>query len=282
MDISELNPYIRYVNIHRFHHNQPYISICYDCRLFFMENASGRILINGTEYNFSNGDLIYLPPTTKYKFKFETKENFKVIVLNFDLTNDFRHLSASLGTATEQTYVSNYAPNYEPALELSAPICKSMPHLKTNLIECVDFHLKKRNFYKEHSSALVKICLLELVDQSFRTTIHSDVCEKVIAYIQKNYASPLLTNKSIAEKFNYHPYHLSRIFKEEIGKTLHNYLIYYRLRVSKNLLITTPYSVEIISDMTGFCSASYYIKTFRSNVGMTPNKYRKSHRNAGI
>ena len=282
MDVSELNPFIRYVNIHRFHAKHPYFSICYDCRFFFMENASGSVWINDNEYNISNGDLIYLPPATKYKLNFETEKNLKIIVLNFDLINDFRHLYSSLGTATEQTYIEDYAPCYEIPSELSQPICKAMPQLKTNLSECVDYYLKKRSFYKEHSSALVKICLLELISQNIKTTVHSDICKEVMDYIQQNYSSPLLTNKSIAEKFNYHPYHLSRIFKEETGKTLHNYLTYYRLRVSKNLLITTPYSIETIADMSGFCSASYYIKTFRSNIGMTPNKYRKSHSNTGI
>lgn len=282
MDISELNPFIRYVNVHRFHIKQPYFSICYDCRFFFMENASGLICINNTEYNFSNGDLIYLPPATKYKLNFKTEKNLKIIVLNFDLINDFRHYFSSLGTANEQNYAPDHAPNYELPAELSQPIFKAMPHLKTNLSECVEYYLKKHNFYKEHSSALVKICLLELIDQNVKNTIHSDVCREVMNYIQQNYSLPTLTNKSVAEKFNYHPYHLSRIFKEETGKTLHNYITYYRLRVSRNLLITTRFSIDTIADMCGFCSASYYIKTFRPNIGMTPNKYRRSHSNTAI
>ena len=147
--------------------------------------------------------------------------------------------------------------------------------MKASLTQCTDNFLKKIGFYRERSSALLKLCLLELVCQNFSNTAYSLLCEKVLTYIHENYSDPTLTNNDIAEIFNYHPYHLSRIIKQETGKTLHNYLMYYRLRIAKNLLITTQYDIETISWRAGFSSATYFIKLFRLNTGMTPKKYRK-------
>jgi len=80
--------------------------------------------------------------------------------------------------------------------------------------------------------------------------------------------------KDIAEHLNYHPYHLSAIIKQETGKTLHQYLIYYRLQIAKNYLLTTDYDILDIAWKCGFSSATYFIELFRKNTGTTPKKYR--------
>ena len=45
---------------------------------------------------------------------------------------------------------------------------------------------------------------------------------------------------------------------------------------SKELLIKTDLSIEIIAQQVGFNSTQYYSKTFKEIVGISPNKYRKS------
>ena len=71
LKISDINPHIRYARIHYAHTYTSKYSICYDCRLFFMENAVGFVLANDVKHNFSNGDIVYLPPRTKYRFYFK-------------------------------------------------------------------------------------------------------------------------------------------------------------------------------------------------------------------
>jgi len=275
LKISDINPHIRYAQIHFAYDKARPVSVCYDCRFFFIENASGHVFINDTKYNFSIGDVIYLPPRTKYYFKFDENENLKIIILDFDLVNDFSSIEESLGTATLQSFVPEISPQYEINEHLCAPIIKHMPHVRASLTQCTDNFLKKINFYREHSSALLKLCILELIRHNISDSPYGQLCEKVVDFIHKHYEDPSLTNEIIARIFNYHPYHLSRIIKQETGKTLHNYLIYYRLRIAKNLLNTTQYDIEEIAWRSGFSSSAYFIKLFRTNTGITPKKYRK-------
>ena len=55
MKPTELNPHIRHARRHRaiFTVNRE-MSICYDARLFYFENAEGTISLNGEKYNISN------------------------------------------------------------------------------------------------------------------------------------------------------------------------------------------------------------------------------------
>lgn len=275
MKLSDINPHIRYAGIHKAAFRlKSNVCVCYDCRLFYFDHAPGSILINGTEYKIQNKTVIFLPPETEYQTNIHFQTSAKVVILDFDLTNDHAHLQASLGTATKNDFDKSMVPPYSLPPELPGPIVRVVPQLEHMLTQCANNFLLRNSFYRENSSALLKLCLLELIHQNTSSN-QSAICEEVLSYIHENFASPTLTNKNIAERFNYHPDHLSNVIRAETGKSLHQYLIYYRLRVAKNYLITTRYDIGDIAWRCGFCSAAYFIKTFRENTGMTPGTYRR-------
>jgi len=276
MNLSELNPHIRYARLHYTHlDNRREFSVCYDCRLFFVENGEGYILANGNKYNISNGTAIYLPPQTKYRFSFLKDENFKIIIMDFDLIDNYSHMKESLGTATEDSFTEEKVIKYPLHELLSNPIVKTMPKISATLTQCTENFLLRGNFYRETSSALLKLCLLEIIRNNSQKSSYSKLCEKVLLYIYENCASQELTNTVIAEDFNYHPYHLNHIIKEETGKSLHQHLVNTRLNIAKNYLLTTSYNIEQISWKSGFSTTSYFIKCFKDAIGMTPKKYRQ-------
>lgn len=276
MEISELNPHIRYARIHQWHlHSGKEFSICYDCRIFFFENTGGSITANGIKYDISNSTAIYLPPLSKYRFDLLNSKNTQIIILDFDLVNDYSDLKSSIGTATESNFNPDKVLNYPIPELLSQPIVKQMPQIRQALMQCTDNFLQMNSFYRESSSALLKLCLIEFIRRNDKNSAYSKLCEQVLAYIHENYAVHTLTNTDIANKFSYHPYYLSCIIKQETGKSLHQYLIDYRLRIAKNYLLTTQHDIEQIAWESGFSSTAYFIKLFREHTGVTPQKYRK-------
>ncbi len=275
MQISDLNPHIRYARVHSALFSKNYtVSKCYDCRIFFFYNAEGSATINGAEYNIYHNTAVYLPPESEYKFNVSFTDSGKIIVINFDLINTFCHIKSSLHTATKDNFDESLVPQYPLLDELSAPIVKSIPHIGRSLIKCTENFIIKDSLYRETSSSILKMCLLEIIKESSKLS-HSKLCEDILSYIYENYSDSSLTNESIAGKFYHHPYHLSRLIKHETGKTLHQYIIYYRLQIAKNYLITTPFDITKISELCGFCSSAYFTKIFRQNIGMTPKEYRK-------
>ncbi len=276
MKVSDINPHIRYAMIHNMHlNNSNTFSICYDCRIFYIEHGSGSVQVNDAKYNISSGDTIYFPPKTKYCFNFLDNREFKIIILDFDLINDFSHIKSSIGTALEKDFVPEKVINYPICDDLSYPIIRHLPQAGHSLAQCTANFLSRDSFYREKSSALLKLCLLELLGHVESETAYTDLCKDVIKYIQKNYMQHDLSNTEIAENFNYHPYHLNRIIKQETGIPLHKHLTNYRIRIAKNYLLTTQYSVERIAWESGFSSTSYFIKMFRESTNTTPKKYRK-------
>lgn len=67
---------------------------------------------------------------------------------------------------------------------------------------------------------------------------------------------------------------LERHFKDQLGKTVHNVLVDFRMRMAKNLLSRTPESVGEIALRCGYLAKSAFIRMFQQEVGHRPDAYR--------
>lgn len=283
MKIEELNPFIRYATMHQAYYPQKENSVCYDCRLFYVLQGDGVFFANGQNYNVSQGFCVFLPPKTQYRFAFSNHDNVKIYVLNFDLTDEFSALPKSLGTATESTFDERKVLHYILPNEFYEPIIQANGIFIRNYVaDCVDLFLQKIVYYKHSASANLKLALLELLREANSEKNDYRLIQSVQEYIRSNYQNAELDNQEIAEQFNYHPYHINRLMKAHTGKTLHAYLIEYRLHMAKNYLRTTTLNITAIAEKTGFSSYTYFIKLFRERTGVSPLQYRKTHKNIGF
>ena len=69
--------------------------------------------------------------------------------------------------------------------------------------------------------------------------------------------------------------HANKIFKQETGINITEYILNTRLEKAKELLTTTDKKVEEISELVGFNTPHYFIKKFKEKNNATPNMYRK-------
>jgi transcriptional regulator GlxA family with amidase domain len=71
------------------------------------------------------------------------------------------------------------------------------------------------------------------------------------------------------------PYHFLRTFKRATGTSPHQWILRARLREAAELLATTRHPVTEIALGVGFEDLSNFIRTFRSEFGLSPREYRK-------
>ena len=275
MEFVKLNPYVRYARAHQNIVRPLEPAVCYDCRLFYFHKASGSFQWEQGEQKMVDGSVIYLPPGSTYTLRLEQiSPDGAVLVLNFDLVDSFSHLDHSLGTARVSGYERDKILTYEtPAL--GEIILQKMPRLYEPLSKCIEEFLTRPPYYRENISAMVKLCLVELLRNASTGEIPQRIGQ-VMQYVATNYDDSSLTVQKIAGEFGYHPNYISQMFKESTNKTLRDYLTHYRIRMAKNLLRTTELDVGTIGWKCGFNSVSYFIKVFRQHTGMTPHKFQKS------
>jgi AraC family transcriptional regulator len=84
------------------------------------------------------------------------------------------------------------------------------------------------------------------------------------------------TLSDLSKKVNSSPYHLTRIFREELGIPLHQYQLRMRIAKSVNALLDTKDDVTSIALDSGFSSHSHFTSAFRQTVGISPTEFRRS------
>ena len=88
-----------------------------------------------------------------------------------------------------------------------------------------------------------------------------------------------LSLKSIAGQVNVNASYLSNLFHKEYGCTLTEFVNRQRMERGMALLQYTSRSVQEISTDCGIQDTNYFIKLFKKQTGMTPNRYRERTRN---
>lgn len=94
-----------------------------------------------------------------------------------------------------------------------------------------------------------------------------------IAIINQFYKEALSLSY-VAKEIGLSDSYLSRLFKQEIGKTFTEYLINVRLSNAKQLLLSTDKTVMQIAGETGFVNGDYLSACFKKKVGISPLKFR--------
>jgi len=98
--------------------------------------------------------------------------------------------------------------------------------------------------------------------------------EKVLNYIHSNYSQRINIDE-ITKKVFISKYHFLRLFKLHTGLSLYEYIINFRINMSKKLLKETESSVSDIAAAVGFGDTNNFIRYFKRLVGTTPGNYRR-------
>ena len=100
-----------------------------------------------------------------------------------------------------------------------------------------------------------------------------------VEYIEANFRRAI-TLAEIAKATHLSVSRLAHLFKEQIGVTIVDYITDVRIEWAKELLLTTNKSCTEICFESGYNNQSYFTRTFKENVGMTPRHFREQNRRA--
>lgn len=106
-------------------------------------------------------------------------------------------------------------------------------------------------------------------------TSHIEVVMESIDYIEKNLTDKLDLER-VAIAVHYSKYHLHRIFVENVGITLHNYILRRKLTEAAKLLVFSKIPILEIAMMAGYKSQQAFSNVFKEMYKKSPNKYRES------
>ncbi len=113
---------------------------------------------------------------------------------------------------------------------------------------------------------------------NFSTLTYSDIIKETIRYLTCNITKDISLTE-MGSHLGVNPSYLSRIFKEETGMPLINYINHQRIELSKYYFETEMDNITEVAFRVGYNDSSYFAKTFKKLTGISPKEYIKNLQN---
>lgn len=149
---------------------------------------------------------------------------------------------------------------------------------KINVWDITGGKFNFNHLYRVKSMEAIATCLKEdffaLCEGLKHCKVGSEhsVVGRLIQYINEHLDEDVSHN-TIAAKYRIHPGYMSRLFKQEMGETLSEYLLRIRIERAAALLKEGHHKIGDIAGMVGYSASSYFSIMFKKYTGFTPREY---------
>lgn len=231
--------------------------------LFFMvESGSGILEYAGNQHELHAGDCVFLDCHKPYLHR---------------TAQDLWHLR----------WVHFYGPNMVPIYKKyeergGQPVFHSrQPEQYKNLLQTL-YRLAASDDYVRD----MQICgrLVDLLTLLMQESWHPGAArishgKKQNVQVVKEYLDTHFTERitldALAEHFYINKFYLTRVFKEQFGQSITNYLLQLRITQAKRMLRFSDHSIESVAAECGLQDANYFSRLFKKIEGITPGEYRR-------
>lgn len=237
---------------------------------FYLGQEPTVYLLNGTEYEIRQGDIVFAGLFQPHMMKFRRNERHE----RFTLGAESRML-LSFSTANDNLLRIFEKGDHYPILHPSIWKFSKYMELLEKLTD-----LEGRPGRELWERALIYEILAMLYEDGCggeasrpANLKRAEMLAKLIRYIE-THLEKTITLDELAGLVNYSVPHICRIFKEETSDTLNHYILQKRLQKAKYLLMSGK-SVSQVAELTGFNSCSYFYRAFKKLNHMGPDRWRQ-------
>lgn len=245
---------------------------------FFLEgNVS--MYIGEKKYLLHPGDVLLIPPGISHHAKIHNMDQpYRRFV--FWITEDYvaqlMQQSIEYGyllqnTIQYQEYV--YHQDLVTANELQSKVFRLLAEVHT------------RRYGQEEQ---IRICIQDLMMMLNRKVFESNhpvsqqevmtLYQNLLLYIEEHLDEELSLER-LAKEFYVSKYHISHVFKENAGFSIHQYIVKKRLALCKNAILTGT-GISQVYQQFGFSDYTSFYRAFKKEYGMSPKEYREVHTKA--
>jgi AraC family transcriptional activator of pobA len=257
----------QYKHLHTAHRHSFY-------HLVYFTKGAGSQNIDFKEYPVLPGLIYFMTPGQVHSWSFQDEVDGYII--NFSETYFSSYLSNPL-----------YLQNFSFFDELSTDAVYVLPETSrekiTNLFENILLEGKNAGLFHED---LVRILMVNIFIQVTRAmelkhpVQNNPHNQKLLISFKKLIEANFLKlrfPKQYAELLFITPNHLNALTNDLLGISAGQLIRERVILEAKRLLINRDYSVYDISNKLAFNDESYFIKFFKKQTGLTPNKFRKQN-----
>lgn len=247
--------------------------------VLYIYEGIGQVVLEDRLYSIAPHTLIFFKPYQLHYLRMSQISKYTCTLLKVNSTL----IESSLTQFPYcQSLVSRFLnePNYQQVFQLDAS--------RSNLVEAQLHHLNEMLQTDQQKlrveavivfilqlfmSFITNILPASLENQGIKPLRTNQTIHEILKWINIHYKQPYTVNQ-IAEELYLSANYMSKLFRQQIGKSIPEFITEKRLEQARSLLHNDRLSIEEISKASGFNSSSYFIRVFKSKHGITPHRYR--------
>lgn len=244
--------------------------------LYFFLEGDVDYQVEDKTYQLQYGDYLLIPPEVEHRPVFKSGNS------------QYRRLILWLSIEFYETLCAQYEEYRYSFNYVQSSGCHHFrtdfivfQHIQGQLLEFLEEANTNRPFRDEKLKIMISALLLQLnritydqnsqITTKYQNTLYLNICDYINNHLEED-----LSLEQLASFFFVSKYHISHIFKENMGLSLHQYIIKKRIHASKNgILSDTP--IQTLITQYGFKNYSSFYRAFVKEYGVSPMEYREQH-----
>ena len=250
----------------------------------FITEGSGKRIVGDSIEEFQPGDLAFIGPNLPHVWipekdsRVSSSRTLEMVFLQFNLNvlppqllmlHEFDNVRRALDLSERGIQIIG------DTLNRTSEIMLQLPYLKG--FERMSHFLTLMNIIGE-SKTNIDLATTEYLKRRFRTGVKRIAA--IHDYLMNNYREEIEL-KGLADLVNMKEGSLCRVFKENVGMTIFEYLNKIKIEFACNLLMDADLKISEVCWDSGFNNFSHFNKQFKRITGMTPSEYRKKIKFSG-
>lgn len=240
----------------------------YEC---FYDNTSR---VYGENDSISTGD------DSDYAAKLPGDEAVRNLVYKADRVNMQAYLKALMESYTQKVVNPNLVT--DQMIELLIDIKSQLTQVYKDRAFFILRHQNIWNLYKVRTACRLEALMDRVISEAagdieniIENKGNYSLMSRITDYIHQNCMSPDFSATEAADEVNLSRNYFLKIFKENMGMVLGDYVTKIRMDKAKELLKNTDMTVYSISLEVGYESQYHFSRKFKSLYGVSPIEYRK-------
>lgn len=258
----------------KLNHVSPHIHDHYE--LYFFIEGYVDYQIEDSSYHLEYGDYLLIPPNVPHHPIFKSHDipyrrfvlwisaeyYHKLTQISSDFSYSFDYVIAHQAYHFRTDYIVHQTVQ-GCLLELLEDLNGTAPFKKTNsslLLASLIIELNRITYGKLHQ-----------VSPSYQNVLYLNICDYI-----NNHLGEDLSLDALSKFFYVSKYHISHIFKENMGISLHQYILKKRIHASKNSVLSGE-SLSKIYNEYGFKDYTSFYRAFKKEYGLSPKEFKEQH-----